>query len=220
MSKTRQWTALGAAAVLSVLSLGWFLVISPMRGEAAELVAATEAQQLHTAALTSQLQVLRAQAAELPAQQARLAELQQELPETVALPDLIRLLTAAADEAGVELTSISPSAPVANGTLAEVPLALTVDGTYFNLQQFLGALEDLPRAFLIAGFSLAPQGDDSTELQLSLNGKVFTQQLPNGPAAATVPPAGTTASATTGHGTATPDAATGAEPVPSTASTS
>jgi Tfp pilus assembly protein PilO len=184
MSKTRQWLALGGAAVLAVLGLGWFLVISPTRGEAAELVAQTEQQQAQTAMLTSQLHVLRAQAAELPAQQARLGELQEELPETAALPDLIRLLTVAADETGVELSSMAPSASVASGDIAEVPFTLVVEGGYFNLEQFLGALEDLPRAFVVGSFSLAPKGEDPTALELSLNGKVFTKQMPAGAAAA------------------------------------
>ena len=184
MSKTRQWLALGAAALLAVLSLGWFLVLSPLRGEAAELTTRTEEQRAQTAVLTSKLQVLRAQAAELPAQQARLVELQAELPDTVALPQLIRLLTTAAEQTGVELTSMAPSAPVASGDVAEVPFTLVLRGSYFNLQQFLGALEDLPRAFLVSGFSLAPEGEAGTDLEMSLTGKVFTRQMPVDPAAA------------------------------------
>ena len=198
MSKTRQWLALGAAALLAVLSLGWFLVLSPLRSEAAELTARTEEQRAQTAVLTSKLNVLRAQAAELPAQQARLVELQAELPETVALPQLIRLLTTAAEETGVELASMAPSAPVANGDVAEVPFTLVLKGNYFNLQQFLSALEDLPRAFLVSGFALAPEGEAGTDLEMSLTGKVFTRQLPVDPAAAAPAPgtAGTAAPAT------------------------
>ena len=210
MTKTRQWIALGLAAVLAVVGLGWFLVISPARSEAAELTASVEQQAAQTATLTSKLQVLQAQAAELPAQQARLTELQRELPETVALPELIRLLTHAADDTGVELTSMAPSAPVASGEIAEVPFTLVVDGSYFNLEQFLGALEDLPRAFLVSGFSLAPQGEDTSELQMSLTGKVFTRQMPEAagaPAAADPAADATDAAATDGAAT---DAATDA----------
>ena len=214
MSKTRQWIALGVAAVLAVLGLGWFLVISPTRSEAAELTASAEQQQAQTATLTSQLQVLRAQAAELPAKQARLTELQRELPEDVALPELIRLLTAAGADTGVELASMAPSAPVASGEIAEVPFTLVVNGSYFNLEQFLGALEDLPRAFLVSGFSLAPKGEDATKLQMSLTGKVFTRQVPATPGAPA--PADPTAAGSTDPAAAAPAAdAEVVQPTPS-----
>ncbi|MDP9407646.1 MAG: type 4a pilus biogenesis protein PilO [Actinomycetota bacterium] len=219
MSKTRQWIALAAAVVLAVLGLGWFLLVSPMRSEAAELTSQTEQQQLQTATLTRQLQVLRGQAAELPAQQSRLAELEKELPETVALPELIRLLTAAGAETGVEIVSMAPSAPVASGAISEVPFTLVVNGGYFNLEQFLGALEDLPRAFLVAGFSLAPEAQDSSELQMTLNGKVFTKAVPVD--AASPAAAGAAAAPTTDTATDTaPETAADADVVQSAVSTS
>jgi Tfp pilus assembly protein PilO len=57
--------------------------------------------------------VLKAQAQDLPKQEAFLAQIRRQLPDNPALPTLIRNLTSAAGKSGVELTSLTPELPVA-----------------------------------------------------------------------------------------------------------
>ena len=113
MDKLKQWVALTVVGCMAVLAAGWFLLISPKKAEAADLVAQTATQEATNDGLRTQLEVLKAQAKDLPKKQAELARVQAKIPDNPALPTLIRALTSAASASGVELVSVTPGAPVA-----------------------------------------------------------------------------------------------------------
>lgn len=203
MSRTRQWVVLAVVAAAAVLAVGWFVVIAPQRSAAAAFVEQAEQQRLATQALTRQLEMLRAQAAELPAKQARLAEVDAALPQDAELPTLIRQLTASSEETGVELLAISPGTPVASGPYTQVPVSLEVSGSFFPVEQFVSALEDLPRTFAVTGFALSPKEAGKETLRLTVTGSAYTKGTPAaaaggttaGAAAAPAPAAGGAAAA-------------------------
>jgi Tfp pilus assembly protein PilO len=112
MTKTRQWTAGAALLTALILVAGFMLLVQPQRSEASALAEQTTSQEDAAVALQSKLAQLKAQQKDLPRQQARLAEIRTRLPETPALPSLIRSLSVAADTAGAELVTLAPSAPV------------------------------------------------------------------------------------------------------------
>jgi Tfp pilus assembly protein PilO len=113
MTDTRKWSALAAVLVVAIFAAGWFLLISPKRGDAAELrgKAATKAQD--NARLQEQITMLQEQQKDLPTQQAQLAAMRTQIPTNPALPSLIRDLTAAGKKAGVSIDSMAPTLPVA-----------------------------------------------------------------------------------------------------------
>lgn len=111
MTRTRKWTLATAGLVVLVLLAGWLLVISPKRSEAAELTDQAAAQVDKNQQLRAQIEVLKAQAADLPAQEAKLAEIRQKLPANPALPGLVRSLSSIASKSGVVLVSVSPAEP-------------------------------------------------------------------------------------------------------------
>lgn len=99
----------------------------------------------------------------------------------------------------------APPAPVAGavapggaaGTLMTVPVSLNVAGGYFQIQQFLSELENLPRAFRVSALTLAPganpvkpnaltgaAAEDGRALTATVTGEVFLAQ--NRPAATAV----------------------------------
>ena len=86
----------------------------------------------------------------------------------------------------------TPAAPAA--ALYQVPLALTVTGSYFELEQFVNKLEALKRSFLVTGFTITPSGAVATDsssaddLQILINGRVFLSQDAAAVAAAPVTP--------------------------------
>jgi type IV pilus assembly protein PilO len=100
-------------------------------------------------------------------------------------------------------TTTTPPAAVAPtaAPLYVVPLSLTVNGSYFEVEQFIGQLENLKRKFLLTGFVLTPVTSSGTtteaapgSLNLELSGQVFLS--PNvAPAAATSVVAPSTAQA-------------------------
>lgn len=111
MDKLKQWVALTVLGCLAVMAAGWFLLVSPKRGEAQELRDQATAQESANGTLRTQLAMLKAQAKDLPAQKAKLAAVAAKIPDNPALPALIRALDRASADSGVELVSIAPSAP-------------------------------------------------------------------------------------------------------------
>jgi type IV pilus assembly protein PilO len=97
--------------VVATLALGWFLLISPKRSEAADLRAQADTQQDANARLRTKVTQLKADAKDLPAQKARLAQIDVNLPANPQLPALVRTLSQAARQSSVELVSIAPAAP-------------------------------------------------------------------------------------------------------------
>jgi Tfp pilus assembly protein PilO len=179
MNKTRQWATLTAVACLAILAAGWFLVVKPQRSHAAQLRTQTQSVQSANSQLTSQVDQLRQQQKDLPAQQKVLSQIATKIPDNPALPTLIRQLSAAADGAGVNLVSMAPSAPtvvgsagapaaraggaaVAGSPLASIGLTLQVQGSYFNIEQFFSSVESLSRAMLVTNFTLSPGAGATT----------------------------------------------------------
>ncbi len=234
MTETRKWSAVAALVAVVVFVAGWLVLISPKRGEAADTRAQTATQEQANASLRSQIQQLKAQSADLPKQEAKLAGIRAQIPTNPALPKLIRELTAAADGVGVELVSLAPSAPTvlvattagaaapvvpgaATGDqLMQVPVVLALKGDYPELEQFLNKIEELQRVFLVTGFTLGgadgagAAGTASKVISLNLTGRVFMAKAGT---------AAVTPVAPTGAGTATPaPGATGTPtPTPATA---
>lgn len=179
MDRLRQWVVLTVVAVLAVLAAGWFLLISPVRAQVADLGAQTQEQHQAGDALRTQLDVLRAQAAQLPAEQAKLAAVRTKIPDGLQMPALLATLTATAGSAGVDLVSVVPGAvtpvvaPVTAGATVRLPsagstpaaglssatVATTVVGSYAQVEQFLDGLEQLPRAYKVTAVTLAPGAD-------------------------------------------------------------
>jgi len=110
MSRSRTWTVGAAVLALAVFAAGWFALIGPKRAEAADLQTQAVEQQEANARLQSKIKLLQTQAADLPAQQAKLAEIRTRIPESPGLPALVRSLTDLAQRAGVELYSLEPVA--------------------------------------------------------------------------------------------------------------
>jgi Tfp pilus assembly protein PilO len=113
MTATRKWSALAALLVAAIFAASWFLLIAPKRSEAAGLRANKAEQDATNQRLVQQLEVLKAQAQDLPKQEAFLAQIRRQVPSNPALPALIRDLTAGAKKSGVELVSLAPALPVA-----------------------------------------------------------------------------------------------------------
>lgn len=172
MNKTRQWAMLTAVACLAVLAAGWFLVVKPERSHAASLRTDTQGVLAKNNELRTQVDQWRQQQRDLPAQQKKLAAYARQIPDNPALPALIRQLSSAADGAGVTLVSLAPAQPAAplntnpaaaitkaaapGSTYLQIPITVEVTGTYFNVEQFFAAVEQLNRAVLVSGFNIGP----------------------------------------------------------------
>jgi type IV pilus assembly protein PilO len=224
MTQARRWTLLALVAILAVLASGWFLLVSPKRSDAQELRDQTASAEQANAQLRAKLQQLKALAPELPKREAEFAAIRRQIPDNPALPDLIRLLTAAGKQTGSTVVSLAPSTPVAlvasgaaptaagenpsGEQLYQVPLTIKMRGSYSELEDFVGRLEKLRRVLMTTAFTLEPTQDDKAaagDLDLSLTSRVY---MVHAAPQAAAPTAGagtsTSGSTTTGSDTSTP----------------
>jgi Tfp pilus assembly protein PilO len=167
MDKLKQWVALTVLGCLAIMAGGWFLLVSPKRGEAEQLRLDTAAQDSANATLRTQLEVLRAQAKDLPKKQADLARVAAKIPDNPGLPGLIRALTAASTSAGVELVYVTPGTPVA--VAAALPAGAAPVDPATAVAPAAPPAGAAPGAPTDAAAPPAPLGGSLTEIPLSIN---------------------------------------------------
>jgi hypothetical protein len=126
---------LAGAAVIVVLLVGWFLLVSPQRSKAADLSTKIDATQ-------AQVESTQAYVDSPATKQAvhDLGRLQKVLPDNPKISQILRQLSAAAAASGIALTTIGPGAAVASNGGEAVPVSLSVSGHYVNLERFLHLL--------------------------------------------------------------------------------
>lgn len=206
VSSAKGWALIGALTAAVIVALGWTLVISPMRSATAEVQDQVASQLSSNAASLDTVAQLKKQSAQLGAEKAKLAALKSAIPSEQEIPTLIRQISAAAKDTGVSLSELTPSSPlpvVANPNAAatpnapvsglqEVPLSISVTGTYEQTQFFLNSLERLKRGVLVHGIDLAavPGGTDGQFLTAIRAGVFINDQLGSRPANASVPSQG------------------------------
>ena len=121
---------------------GYFLLISPQKGKAADLKHQTEATQQQI----DQYRTLALQArATPPIRVAELFRLTKAMPDSVDMAGVILELSAVARESGIQFDSITPqgASPVSGYSI--VPLSVEFDGNFYELSDFLFRLRNLVR---------------------------------------------------------------------------
>lgn len=124
-----------AVVVLAVLLLGWYAFVSPQRSKAANLenqIGTVQGQ------ISSTQAYLRDPATKGYAKELRRLKLA--VPDDIQMSQILRELSAAAQRAGIQINTITPGALVASTGGQAVPIALTVQGHYFRLANFVHIL--------------------------------------------------------------------------------
>ena len=224
MTRSRIWTLGTVVVVLAIFALGWFAVISPKKSNAVQLKAQAADTVQQNVQTEAKIRELKLQQKALPAQQAQIAAIQQQMPGQPQLPSLLRQVNNAADDTNVNLAGIAPGtpAPVPQDTgVAFIPVVITATGDFTHVKQFLFALEENKRAVLVTGFNISPadksatvngQKVDPNLLAITIQTRVFmtATSAAVSPAQGATPGAPTTGATTTGPTTTTPT--TGATP--------
>jgi Tfp pilus assembly protein PilO len=121
-----------SAALIVVLLLGWFVLVSPESSKASKLSSEVDETNVQLQAVTSLL--------EGPIGRQSLALLrvsQTAVPDDAKMSQILRQLSAAASIAGVELDSIAPQPVVPSNGAEALPITMSVKGRYFAIQKFL-----------------------------------------------------------------------------------
>jgi Tfp pilus assembly protein PilO len=216
----------GVAAAALALLLVVFLLL-PKMGEVGKARDDLKVAQDGEVSLQAQLRALQDAQAQAPQTEEEIKALDDQVPSTVDLPGLFRLLQGAADRAAVDFFQFSPGTPTADltGAFSIVSSQIVITGSYFTLQEFLYSMESLPRAAKVMSVGISPLGSTSGtttttttttsgRLQMQLTVEFYTTDSSAGPGSipgpsegvATVPAAASTTTTTTTP-TATPTTA-------------
>lgn len=225
IDKLTMTKAVGGAAVLLILVVGYLLVLSPRLSKVDEIKAQTDTTAQNNQVVTANIADLKKQQDGLGKQRKIAQALGRRFPSTAVQSDMFADIRAAAERAGIrdeDVTALTPTVPAVAGSataaggatlpqagttaptgMASMEVAATVTGSREQLQSFLAAMEQQERSYLFdtAGLSPAGVGEDqvATGYTLTVTGSMFL--LPGVPDPdAPAPPA---APATTTPSTAT-----------------
>jgi Tfp pilus assembly protein PilO len=212
LSKNAQ-VALVAAALLLVVVVGWFALISPKRSTAASLKQQTAAVQAEIAANQSS-----AFTQALPAvRSASVFRLAMAMPSQLQTPDVILQLNSLANASGISFDQIQPSSAGSATTsatgvvepFATEPISVKFSGSFYNLLAFLQRMRNLVRVengrlytagrlFDVSNVEFSEGNAGWPQIAATLTINAFVPQ-PAQPLTTTTPGAtGTTSTTTTG----------------------
>ena len=211
-------TALVALGLVLVAAAGFFLLISPKRGEASEL----EDQIVAVRGQIAEQRAMSAVQPPVPVEVSDLFRLAKAMPDTTDMSGILLELNRVAAETGIEFNSISPGGATVQGAYQVIPVSLAFEGNFYSLSDFLyrlrslvqvrdGALTANGRLFTIDTIAFAEGIGSFPNIQASLSVNAFV--FGKTPAAAAPPPAAPTDPAAT---TTTPASTTPATTTPAT----
>ena len=177
--------AAAGAVVIAILLV--VLLVLPKMGQVstAKEDLASAASQEQT--LETQKGALEDTKAQAPENKKTIDEVHAKIPPTADEPGLIQLINLSALDAGLDLTTLSPSPPVFDEVtgLSTIVLSFSATGTYNEVTEFSFQIESLPRAAKITSMSLSPAGvTDSLGnqvLTVSLQIDAYTSDASAGP---------------------------------------
>src|SRR4051812_35235629 len=203
---------LGAGVVVILL---WFVALwSPQGSALSDARKRKNDAQQQGATLRDQLTRLQQARADQPLKQSQLETLRVAIPDDPNLAQFILDANDAANKAGIQFLSISPTPPSAQGQgttaapgatagAAPVPIrmAITISGGYFQVLDFINRLNRLPRIVVIDALTFSGGGDISN-MSVSISARMFTTSptpvsgtsTGGGPTSTTAPGGSTTTS--------------------------
>jgi type IV pilus assembly protein PilO len=211
MTLGRRSVVIGVVAALLVLLLWWFLLWSPQRKKVDDAKARADAAQQQVGQLRVTLSRLQELKRTEALKRSQIESLRVAVPDQPNLAQFILDANDAANKAGIDFLSVTPSPPATAaagagtpaGAPAAVNLAMSITGGYFQVLDFVNRLTDLPRIVVIDNLSLA--AGDGSNMTVSITARMFTTS-----AAPVAPPTtGATATTTTNSPPKTPPTKSG-----------
>lgn len=137
---TRHLFVLVGLALVVYAAAGYFLLVSPKKGESARLadeIAATNVELMTARA------ALEEQDDTQPIAVADIFRLAKAMPVQPDMPGILLELSRIAEETGIRFKSITPQTAVPVGEYQSVPISVTFDGSFYALSDFLFRLRTL-----------------------------------------------------------------------------
>jgi hypothetical protein len=137
---TRVLALIAGLCILAYGAAGYFLVVSPKKGEA---------HRLDEEIASATVELMNARAADdaqddtQPIAVADIFRLATAMPSAPDMPGILLELSRIADETGIRFKSITPEAAAVVGQYTVVPIDVTFDGSFYSLSDFLFRLRTL-----------------------------------------------------------------------------
>jgi type IV pilus assembly protein PilO len=155
-SMQKMLLAIAAAAVLVIAAV--VLLVVPKFAEMSALDAERETAADLVNQTQAQLAQLRQAAGNASVTQAQLIGLANQFPENPELPSVIIELQDAANASGVTFDQFAPGVPIAGAgaQYTDLPLTVTVQGTWSDVLDYLRRLNHMTRAVRVSDVSMTP----------------------------------------------------------------
>lgn len=210
----RNTLILGILIILLVLVGFYFLLLSPLQSEFAARTDERESKEAQLQQLQQQVAESEAIAENAPDIERQLLELSKRVPTQPEVPSFVVQVEEISEASGVTQLSIQPGAagpPEGGGDFSSIPITMTFEGTYEQLQDFMVRMQNLVRLVAVNEVSYEPaelEGEGTTVdpgierlLQVEILAEIYFQpgDVPSGqepvapnPEGVTTPEEGTT----------------------------
>lgn len=149
-----------------ILAAGWWFVI---KGKQAQL----QTEVAKEATLKTQFESKAFQVANLPAlrqqmvdMEAQFGALLRQLPSDTEVPGLLEDITSTGIGAGLEFDSINLQPEIQREYYIELPIQISVRGSYHELGSFVSGVAGLPRIVTLHDFQIQPVGGDQLDMNI------------------------------------------------------
>ena len=172
MTTNRRIPILTGAAALMLIVIWYFALWSPQTKSVRSAHKAHAAAEGQIGQLQSQKGQLEGLLRQIPADNAKFAQLQAELPDNPQLDQALQLLHQAATQSGIALASVGPSNPSSSSSGSQsggsagstgtsgsgasaIVLNMNVQGNMNQIKSFLSALANLQRTLVVNSVTLS-----------------------------------------------------------------
>lgn len=190
MPRDRNILLLGILIILLILVGYYILLLGPKREQYNEAVQERSQKQQQLSQLRQQVEELEQVRRNAPEIERQLLELNKRVPPREEIPTLLVQLEEIGSEAGVTQLSIEPGQPEeppGGGDFSRVPITMTFEGTYEQLQDLVTRMQNLVRLVTINEISYEPVEDTTVSpqveslLQIEIQAEVYVQDLSREP---------------------------------------
>jgi type IV pilus assembly protein PilO len=166
-----------AVTMIVPLVIFYFLIFSPK---------STEIEQLHKSisSMEIELQSVKGKAAKINEQKALMTEMENKfkeaarvIPDNKEIPSLLTNISSQGTASGLDMLSFIPGTETPKEFYAEIPVTLSVQGTYHNLGYFLATVSKLPRIVNVSDISMGSPKIEEGEMILSSKVNLVTYKF-------------------------------------------
>src|SRR5437868_3340688 len=158
-----------AGFVILLSSLNWYFFIDPMQTQITQRqgeLRALEDELIQKQSIANNLAQFKHEKEIL---ERRLAQALTELPNEANIDELIRSLSEIGSKSGLTILTIEPKGEVKRPLYAELPIAMTVNGSYHEIGVFLDSVSKLARIVNVTNIRMSGARTVNEKLTLNSN---------------------------------------------------